>query len=167
MCLLGLGLARFNSFSLLGFNGSSGALLQQRLMRSGTSPVDDQGFSDGEQHNGDLGNGEEAPDGGLFKEVGGDQTSHVGTSDEEDDTLEDHTFLFIEGKEGSEHQERVNGSTGDNVSGVSHGNGPSKMVVSSESAELFTSEPFSRETIEFPVIDIRQQPSSKKHTTTD
>lgn len=93
-------------------------------------PVDDQGFSDAEQHNGDLGNGEEAPDGGLFEEVGGDQTSHVGSESEEEDTLDDHTLLFVESEERSEHQERVDSSTGDNVGGVSHGNGPGKVIVS-------------------------------------
>lgn len=77
-----------------------------------------------------MGNREEAPDGGLFKEVGGDQTSQIGTEDEEEDTLEDHTLLFVEGEERSEHQEGVDGSTGDNVGGVSHGNRPGKVVVS-------------------------------------
>jgi len=132
-----------------------------------TSPVDDHGFTDGEQHDGDLGNGEEAPDGGLFKEVGGDQTGQVGTGGEEDDALDDHTSLFVEGKEGSEHQERVKGNTGDNVSGVSHGNGPGKVVVSSESAELFTTEPFSGGGLHGGFPDVVQQESGKEHTTTD
>ena len=127
-----------------------------------------------------MSNGEEAPDGGLFKEVGGDQTSQIGTESEEEDTLEDHTSLFVKGKEGSEHQERVNGSTGNNISGVSHGNGPGKVIVSylrlilhakslfvtSESAELFTSEPFSRGSSELIVPNVSHQESSEQHTTT-
>lgn len=137
-------------------------------MRSRLAPVDDQGFSDAEQHDGDLSNGEEAPDGGLFEEVGGDQTSKVGAEGEEEDTLDDHTLLFVEGEERSEHHEGVDSSTGDNVGGVSHGNRPGKVIVTSESAELLTSEPFSGWGVTeggFPSIG--EEESGEEHTTTD
>ncbi len=91
------------------------------------TPVDDQGLTDQEQHDGDLGNGEEAPDTGLFHEVVRDESSHHRTSDEQEQTLNDHTLLLVENKERSEHQERVNGGTHDVVARISHRNGPTQV----------------------------------------
>lgn len=113
---------------------------------SRASPVDNQHFTDQEEHDGDLSDGEEAPDGGLFEQVGGDGSSGGGAGNVQDETLEDHALLFIHGEEGSEHQEGVDTSAHDVVGGVSHGDGPAEVDhgLSLEGAELVTTEPFGR-----------------------
>jgi len=91
-----------------------------------------------------LSNREEAPDGGLFHQVLGDHGGGEGTSEVEDEALEDHTLLFVHGEERSEHEEGVDTSTHDVVGGVSHGDGPAEVDhrLRLEGAELFTTEPF-------------------------
>ncbi len=93
-------------------------------------PVDDQGFSDTEQHNGDLSNREEAPNGGLLHQIGGYQASWIGAKREEEDSLYYHSFLLVEGKEWGKHEEGMDGSSWNHVGGVCHGNWPRKMIVS-------------------------------------
>ena len=111
---------------------------------SRASPVDNQHFADQEEHDGDLSDGEEAPNGSLFEQVGGDGSSGGGAGNVQDETLEDHALLFIHGEEGSEHQEGVDTSAHDVVGGVSHGDGPAEVDhgLSLEGAELFTTDPF-------------------------
>jgi len=137
---LGLG-SIVGLLALLG--GGSLSLLvlgsDQRLVSTVLTPVDDEGLADEEQHDCDLGNGEEAPDGCLLEQVGCDPASESRAEHEEEDSLDDHTSLLVESKEGGEHEERVDGSAGDDVCGVSHGNRPGKVIVSSESAELLSS----------------------------
>ena len=91
-----------------------------------------------------MSNREEAPDGGLFHQVLGDHGGGEGTSEVEDEALEDHTLLFVHGEEGGEHQEGVDTSAHNVVGGVSHGDGPAKVDhrLSLEGAELLTAEPF-------------------------
>lgn len=67
----------------------------------------------------DLGNGEEAPDGGLLLKVGSNPGGEVGTESPEEDTLNNHVALHDE--KGGEHQERVDGSGGREVRDVVHG----------------------------------------------
>jgi hypothetical protein len=110
-----------------------------------SAPVDDEGLSDQEQHDGDLSDGEEAPDGGLFHEVIRDQRSQDGAEQEQEQSLEDHSLLLVEGKEWSKHQERVDTSSHDVVTGVGHWDGPAKVGhgLALESAKVLTSQPFS------------------------
>lgn len=91
------------------------------------APVDDQGLADQEQHDGDLGNGEEAPDTGLLHEVLGDEGRHHRTSDEEEETLDDHSLLLIEDEERSEHQEGVDAGTHDVVGRIRHRDRPAQV----------------------------------------
>jgi len=107
-----------------------------------SSPVYDQGFTDAEQHDGDLGDGEETPDRGLFHEVWGDEAGKIRSENEEEDPLDDHAFLFVEGKERCKHQEGVNGGPRNYIGRVCHWDGPSKMVVSSVGTNFISSQPF-------------------------
>lgn len=105
------------------------------------TPSQNQLFTDNEQHDANLGNAEEAPDRGLFHEVGGDVGGKEGTSSPEEDSLNDHVLLHD--KEGTEHQEGVDGSGGRPVGGVVHGHGPSKMVLALVGAQGLTTQPLS------------------------
>jgi len=137
---------------------------QQRLVNTITTPIDDQGLTDAEQHDGDLGDGEEAPDGGLFHQIGSDQTGQVGPECEQKDSLDDHPFLLIQRKEGSKHQERMDGGARDDVSGIRHGHRPGKMVISSISADFFSSEPFGGGKLDSLLPKPRNQKASKQHS---
>jgi hypothetical protein len=108
------------------------------------TPVHDQSFTDQEEHDGDLSDGEEAPDGSLFEQVGGDGGGSSGAGKIQDETLEDHALLFVHGEEGSKHQEGVDTSAHDVVSRVSHGDGPAEVDhgLRLEGAELVAAEPF-------------------------
>lgn len=110
-----------------------------------SAPVDDEGLTDQEQHDGDLSNGEEAPDGGLFHEVVRDQRSQDWAKQEQEQSLEDHSFLLVEGEEWSKHQEGVDASSHDVVTGVSHGDRPAKVShgLALEGAEVLASQPLS------------------------
>lgn len=116
-------------------------------MNTVLAPVDDQSLTNAEQHDGDLSNGEETPDGSLLHKVRCDKSSKGGTEDEEENTLNDHTLLFVQSKEGSEHQEGVNGCSWDDVGGIGEGNGPGKVIVSFVCAQLLTSEPLGGGTV--------------------
>ena len=89
--------------------------------------MDNEGLSNEEEHDGDLGDREEAPDGGLFHEVIGDERGQDGAEKEEEKSLDDHALLLIEGEERCEHEEGVDASPHDEVRGVSHGHGPAQM----------------------------------------
>jgi len=97
---------------------------QKRFVDPSATPVDDDRFSDGENHDGDLSDGEEAPNRSLFHQAGGDETSQERPSREEEDSLDDHSFLFVEGEERREHQKRMESNSGDDISRVSHGHRP-------------------------------------------
>jgi len=75
-------------------------------------------------HDGDLSDGEEAPNRSLFHQAGGDETSQERPSREEEDSLDDHSFLFVEGEERREHQKRMESNSRDDISRVSHGHRP-------------------------------------------
>jgi len=93
-----------------------------------------------EQHDGDLSNREEAPDTGLLHKVGSDPRGEVGTSSPQEDTLDDHVALHD--KEGTEHQERVDGRTGRPVGRIIHGHTPGQMITATESAQFLAAQPF-------------------------
>jgi len=119
-----------------GFANVSG---DQRFVNTISSPVDDQSFTDKEEHDRDLSDRKEAPDRSLFHEVRSDQAGQIRSENEEEDSLNNHSFLFVEGKEGCEHKERMDSGSGDDISGVSHWHRPSKMIVSSICAKFLAS----------------------------
>lgn len=127
----------------------------------------DQSFSDAEEHDCNLGNRKEAPDGGLFHEIRGDQASEIRAENEKEDALDNHSLLFMEGEERGEHKEGMDSGAGNNVSGVGHWYGPSEMVVSSVCAKLFASKPFGRRTDQglFPYIG--DEKSGKQHSSSN
>lgn len=145
----------------VGWLGSSITLHHRNVS---SAPVDDESFANEEKHNRNLwdwktincgeskarsnylSNGEETPDGGLFHEIIRDQRGQDRTKEEEEASLEDHSLLFIQGKEGSKHQEAVNTSTGNVVGGIGHGYRPSQMVhcVCLKGAKVITTQPLSR-----------------------
>jgi len=132
------------------------------------APVDDQGLADEEEHDRDLGDREETPNRGLLHQIGGDDTCQIRTEDEEENSLNDHAPLFIECEEGSEHEEGVDGRTRDDVGGVSHGNGPGQVIVSSESAKLLSSEPLGGGLVSKSLWpNTRNHPAGKQHCTTN
>jgi len=132
------------------------------------APVNDEGLADAEEHDRDLCDREEAPNRGLLHQIGGDEACQVRTKDEEENSLNDHSLLFIECEKGSKHEEGVDGSTGDDVGGVSHGNGPGQVIVSSESAKLLSSEPLSRRLVSKSLWpNTRYYPAGKQHCTTN
>jgi len=132
-----------------------------------TSPVDDQSFSDAEQHYGDLTNRKEAPDGSLFHEIRGDQAGEIRAESEKEDSLDNHSFLFVEGKEWSEHKEGVDSGSRNNVSGVSHWYGPSKVIVSSVGAKLLSSQPLSGGANKSLFPNIGKQKSCEQHSSSN
>lgn len=69
------------------------------------APVNKKRFADQEEHDRDLSNAEEAPDRGLLHKIVRDQGSHDGTEQEEENSLNDHPLLFIQGKEWCKHEE--------------------------------------------------------------
>jgi hypothetical protein len=91
------------------------------------APVDDEGLADEEQHDGDLRDAEEAPDGGLLLQVGRDEGRHHGAEQEQEAALQDHALLLVQREEGSEHEERVDAGTHDVVGRVGHGHGPAEV----------------------------------------
>jgi len=115
----------------------------QRSVNSSATPIEDQSFADAEQHDGDLGDGEETPNGSLFHQIRGDETGEVGAKSEEEGSLKNHSFLFVQGEEGGEHQKRMNRNSGNDIGRIGHGDRPSKMVISFECADLVSSQPFS------------------------
>lgn len=110
-----------------------------------SAPVDNEGLTDKEQHSGNLGNREEAPDGGLLHQVVGDEGSQDGAGKEEEASLDDHALLLVQSEERGEHKEGVDASTHHKVAGVSHGDGPAKVNhgLGLEGAEGVSTEPFS------------------------
>lgn len=104
----------------------------------------DKSFADEEKHDRDLGDGEEAPDGGLFHQVGGDKGGQYGAEEEEEASLENHTLLLVESEERSKHEEGVDAGAHHEVAGVSHGDGPTQVHHGAglESAEVLSTEPF-------------------------
>ena len=84
-------------------------------------------LTDHEEHDGDLRDGEEAPDGRLLHEVGRDEAGQVGAEREEEHSLDHHAALLVEGKEGREHAEGVDGGAGDDVRRVGHRDRPGKV----------------------------------------
>jgi len=115
----------------------------QRSVNSSATPIEDQSFADAEQHDGDLGDGEETPNGSLLHQIRGDETGEVRAESEEEGSLENHSFLFVQGEEGGEHQKRMNRNSGNDIRHVGHGDRPSKMVISFVCADLVSSQPFS------------------------
>jgi len=139
----------------------------QRFVNTTTSPVDDQSFSDTEQHNRDLSNRKEAPDGGLFHEVRSYQASEIWAECEKEDSLDNHSFLFVEGKEWSEHEERMNSGSRNDVSGVSHWYGPSKRIVTSVGAKLLASEPLSGGANKSLIPNVGNQETCEQHSSSN
>jgi len=139
----------------------------QRFVDTISSPVDDQGFSNTEEHDSDLGDRKEAPDRSLFHEIGSDQAGQIWAESKEKDSLNNHSFLFIESKEGSEHKEWMDSSSGNNVSGVSHWDRPSEMVVSSVCAKLLASQPLGRGANKSLIPNIRDKEASEQHSSSD
>ena len=119
-----------------------GMNLMQRgiVFLSIATPVQDQLFSDNEQHDTNLGDGKEAPDGGLFHQVSSDVAGQQWTGGPQEDTLDDHVSLHD--KEGAKHQKRVDSGARTPVSRIIHRDGPGQMVVSVVCAQFFSSQPF-------------------------
>jgi len=109
------------------------------------APVNDEGLSDQKQHNRDLSDRKEAPDGSLLLQVGGNQRRQDGAKQKQEASLENHAFLFIQREERRKHQERVDTSTLHVVTGVSHRHRPTKVNhgLGLECAQGVTSEPLS------------------------
>ena len=53
-------------------------------------------LTDHEEHDGDLRDGEEAPDRRLLHQIGRDQASEVGTEGEQEHALDHHAALLIQ-----------------------------------------------------------------------
>lgn len=126
------------------------------------APVDDEGLTNEEQHGGDLGDGEEAPDGSLLHEVVGDEASEHGAKEEQETSLKDHSFLLIEGKERSEHEERVNRCTHNVVRRVCHRHRPAQVhhIGCLECAELVAAEPLGGRVglgVDFHQVEAREE----------
>ncbi len=119
-------------------------LLQNRDVTA--APIDDESLADQEQHDGDLGNREKAPNTGLFHQIIRDEGSSNRTKKEQEATLNDHTLLFVQCEEWGEHQERVDTSTHHIVTWVSHRDGPSQMPhgLALEGTKVGSSQPLSR-----------------------
>jgi len=143
-------------------------LLQQRLVRSSPSPVDNQRFPNAEQHDRNLNDREEAPYRCLLHQVGRNQTREVGTGQEEEDSLHDHSFLLIEGKEWREHQEEVNANAGDEIGGFGHWERPREVIGTTESTNFLSTQPFrGRFTSEGLVPGIGQQKTTEQQGSAD
>lgn len=110
---------------------------------TGLTPANNEGLTDQEEHDADLGNGEEAPDGGLLEEVGGDEAGHEGAGAVEEGSLDDHTLLLVQGEERSEHEEAVEADALDVVGGISHGDGPAQVDhrLGLEGADILATDP--------------------------
>jgi len=106
----------------------------------GPSPVQQELLSDQEQHNSNLSNRKEAPDGCLLHQVRSDPRSKVRTSQPQEDSLNDHVPL--EDKKRTKHHERVNSSGGNPIGRFSHGYTPSQMILSTERTEFLSTKPF-------------------------
>jgi len=146
----------------------SGALTSdQRFVNTFASPVDNQSFTNEEEHNGNLSNREEAPDWSLFHKIRRDQSSQVWSKYKKEDPLDNHSSLFIKSEERSEHQERMDSSSRDNICRISHRNRPSKMIISSKCAKLFTSKPLSWWTHKSLIPNISKKESCKQHSATN
>jgi hypothetical protein len=135
------------------------------------APVDDQRLSDEEEHNTDLCKGEEAPDGSLLHQVIGDEGSHDGAEEEEEDALDHHALLLVQSEERGEHEERVDACSHDVVRGIGHGHGPAKMshALGLECAQLVPTQPLGGLVVahvhSVERWDVRQEISAeKKHT---
>jgi len=142
--LMSFGGFRFILSAFLFFSNLVFASRDERLMGTAAAPIDDQGLADAEQHDGDLSDGEEAPDGGLFHQVGGDEAGEVGAEREKEYSLDNHPFLFVQGKERGEHQKRMDGGARNQIRLIGHGHRPGKMIISSECTDFVTSQPFCR-----------------------
>jgi len=132
-----------------------------------TSPVNDQSFSDKEEHNSDLGDREEAPDRSLFHKIRGDESGQIGSEHKEEDALNDHPFLLVKSKKRCEHQERVDGGSWNDVGGISHWDRPGEMIIASESAKLLSSQPFGGGSDKSLLPNISKKKSCKQHSSTN
>jgi len=132
-----------------------------------SSPIDNQRFSDAEQHDGNLGDGEKTPNRGLFHEIGGEDPGKIGTEGEEKDALNDHPFLLVEGEERSEHHKGVDGCSWNDVSCVSQRHRPCKMIFSSVRTNFVSSQPLSRWARKGLFPNSRQKIPSKQHSSAD
>ena len=73
-------------------------------LNSGGGLLAGEGRSNDKDHDEDLGNAEEAPDGGLLAQVGGDEGGQVGAEQEQEGTLQHH--LPTHDKEGTEPEHK-------------------------------------------------------------
>mmetsp|Transcript_17190 Transcript_17190/g.28764 ORF Transcript_17190/g.28764 Transcript_17190/m.28764 type:complete len:249 (+) Transcript_17190:273-1019(+) len=111
-----------------------------------TAPVHNQGLTNQKQHNGDLSNGEEAPNRSLLHQIIGNKGSQHRSKSKQENTLNDHTFLLIKSKERGKHKEGVDTRTLYEVGRIRHGHRPAQMVhcLCLKGAKSITTEPFSR-----------------------
>jgi len=79
-----------------------------------------------EDHNSNLSDGIEAPDGGLLVEVGRDPSREDGSREEEEEALNPH--VLFEDEEGAKHEEGVEGNPGREVGGFVHGHAPGEVI---------------------------------------
>lgn len=90
-----------------------------------TSKVDDESLANEEQHDCNLSNAEEAPNRSLLHQVGCQPAGKVGAKNEQEDALNNHSLLLVQGKEWGKHAEGMNGSARDDIRGVCKWNTPS------------------------------------------
>jgi len=136
---------------------------QQRLVMSISTPIYNECLTNAEQHDGDLGDGEEAPDGRLFHEIRWDPTRQIRSKRKQKDSLNHHSFLLVESKEGGEHTKRMDGGTWNHIRWICHWHWPRQMVQTFVSANFVTSEPFGGGSVESLWPHSRQKKSSEQH----
>lgn len=109
------------------------------------APVDDERLADEEEHDGDLRDGEEAPDGGLLHEVVRQQRGQHGPEEEQENALQNHALLLPQREEWREHEEGVDGGAHYVVGGVRHGHGPAQVPhgLGLEGAQVVSAQPLS------------------------
>lgn len=107
------------------------------------APIHNKSLADEEEHDGYLGDREEAPYAGLLHEVRGDPRGEAGSEGEQEHSLDDHALLLVEREEGGKHEEGVNGGAHDIVGRVGHRDRPAKVPHGQglEGAEFLATKP--------------------------
>lgn len=107
--------------------------------------MNDESFTDEEKHNGDLGNGEKAPDGSLLHQVRRNKRGKNGAKQEKEASLENHALLFVQCEERSKHEEAMNAGSHHEIAGICHGDRPTEVNhrLGLEGAKGLSTEPFS------------------------
>ena len=126
---------------LAGLLGGGALRQQRRACLTVLAPVHNERLADEEQHSRDLGDGEEAPDGGLLHEVVRDEARQERAGHPQEHALHNHALLLVQRKERREHEEAVDRGTGDVVRRVGHGDAPCQVELAVERAQLLAAEP--------------------------